>query len=150
MIEDDIYRTSSQYRYWSFTRDTLAQLRQTSNTLASNRVRAAFKRVHAAKRAEAAASHAGNEPDQGREAGTDDDKNGPSEPEIDTLTVEEELQIVRWGCSKIIEMGEAMTPSIPLHIVVRSPPDLTRGYSAFVQFRCESALVSGISTAHSI
>jgi cyclin H len=106
MIEDEIYRTSSQYRYWSYTRTSLAELRRTTNQLASDRVRAAVRRSRLAKFGRKAAEEGHND---GNEA----------DAEIDTLTVDEELKIVRWGCSKIVEMGEAMTPRIPMNIVVR-------------------------------
>ena len=40
---------------------------------------------------------------------------------IDTLTVEEELKIVSWFSSKIIEIGGAMEPPIPMEIRVLQP-----------------------------
>ena len=40
------------------------------------------------------------------------------ENQIETLTVEEELQIIRWGCSKIVDMGQVMEPPIPMEIRV--------------------------------
>ena len=111
MIEDDMYRTSSQYRYWSYTQQSLNELRQTTNRLASERVKVAFRR--------------------GREGGSSTSRTSTAvadgeEPTVDTLTVEEELKIVQWGCGKIIEMGQAMTPPIPMAIVV-SPLSETLG-----------------------
>ena len=108
MIEDEIYRTSSQYRYWSYTRTSLAELRRTTNQLASDRVRAAVRRSRLAKSG-----------CKGAEEGHSDGNEASTDAEIDTLTVDEELKIVRWGCSKIVEMGEVMTPRIPMNIVVR-------------------------------
>jgi len=104
MIEDDIYRTSSQYRYWSYTKENLARIRQNTNELASEKVRAAFRRAHRAK-------------GQNR---NNDEANGsaPPEVEVQTLTVDEELKIVEWGCSKITEMGEHFSPRIPTTVVV--------------------------------
>ena len=102
MIEDDMYRSSSQYRYWSYTQQNLDELRQTTNNLAADRVKAAFQRARSSTAANG-------------ESSTD---KASEQPTIDTLTVEEELKIVRWGCSKIVEMGEAMTPKIPMSIVV--------------------------------
>ena len=96
MIEDDIYRSSSQYRYWSYTQDDLADLRQNTNKLASERVKAAFHRAH----------HS----DSGI-----DKKN---QPEVEPLTVEEELRIVQWGCSKVTEVAKVMKQPIPPNIVV--------------------------------
>ena len=106
MIEDDTYRASSQYRLWSYTRQTLAQIRQTTNNLASERVKAAFRRVQAAKSTE--------------NGSLSDRENVDQAPvDVQTLTVDEELKIVEWGCSKIQDMGEAMNPRIPSNVVVR-------------------------------
>lgn len=115
MIEDDIYRSSTQYRYWSYTHEALASLRQSTNELASERVRAAFGRIRSAKK-----------PQNGQrsEENAEDENAGmqmqqPAE-DVETLTVEEELKIVHWGCSKIIETGKVMTPPIPMEIRVGS------------------------------
>lgn len=112
MIEDDVYRASSQYRYWSYTKEALARVRHETNEIASQKVRAAFRRAHAANRSA----------QNGGSSNNADGPNGGSadvgDVEIDTLTVEEELKIVEWGCSKIVDMGEAMNPRIPSHVVV--------------------------------
>jgi len=109
MIEDDVYRASSQYRYWSYTKESLARIRQNTNDLASERVKAAFRRVHAAKTAHNGA--------KGESSGNGT-QNGADDLNVQTLTVEEELKVVEWGCSKITDMGEAMNPRIPSHIMV--------------------------------
>jgi hypothetical protein len=106
MIEDDTYRASSQYRLWSYTEQTLAQIRQTTNNLASERVKAAFRRAQAARSAEN-----GSLPDP--------ENVDQAKVDVQTLTVDEELKIVEWGCSKIQDMGEAMNPRIPSNVVVR-------------------------------
>lgn len=40
LSEDDIYRTSSQYKVWSFSPERLAALRHTTHQLAIERIRA--------------------------------------------------------------------------------------------------------------
>lgn len=113
MIEDEIYRTSSQYRLWSYTRESLSRIRQETNDLASEKVRAAFRRARATQ----------NGTSSGHDGGRDNSNGAGPEAanvEIDTLTVDEELKIVEWGCNKIVEMGEAMNPRIPSHVVVSS------------------------------
>jgi cyclin H len=100
MIEDDAYRTSSQYRYWSYTREALAALRQGTNALASERVIAAIRRSKA--------EHTSPEND-GAE---------PTDKPIETLTTDEELKIVKWGCARIVEMGQVMEPPVPMEIRV--------------------------------
>ena len=113
MIEDDIYRSSTQYRYWSYTRDVLASLRQRTNELASERVRAAFGRIRDAKNAQN-----GQVPEQ-RTENENAEARQPAQ-DVETLTVEEELKVVHWGCSKIIETGKVMSPPVPMEIRVRN------------------------------
>jgi cyclin H len=111
MIEDEVYRTSTQYRYWSFTREQLASLRQTTNDLASERVRTAIKRARHAQRLQ----------DDGQNGVDKNDQIDLDNATIDTLTVQEELKIVSWFSSKIIEIGGAMEPPIPMEIRVLHP-----------------------------
>jgi hypothetical protein len=104
MIEDDYYRASTQYRHWSYTPQQLAEIRQQTNELASGKVRAAFRRARSQR-------NSTNGDQEGADSMSDDTP-------INTLTVEEELKIVAWGCGKIIEMGESMKPRVPTHVVV--------------------------------
>ncbi|KAL8992887.1 MAG: hypothetical protein Q9169_006761 [Polycauliona sp. 2 TL-2023] len=87
MTEDEIYRTSTQYRLWSFTPETLASLRATTNVTASNSVRAAA-------------------PGQQSEV-QNEDTNGTSdaapEVEVDCLTSEEEQKIISFYCLRTME-----------------------------------------------
>ena len=108
MIEDDIYRASTQYKLWSFTPQRLAEIRRETNELASEKVKAAFRRARGVRNGD---------------AGDDDGNNGEGDGhvEVDTLTVDEELKIVEWGCGKIIEMGDAMRPKVPGGVVVCTP-----------------------------
>jgi hypothetical protein len=111
MIEDDIYRTSTQYRYWYYTREALASLRQSTNDLASERVRAAIRRTRSASKAQDGVVGDSTSENQNHEA-------QGQEMDIQTLTVEEELKVVQWGCNKIVDMGQAMDPPIPMDIRV--------------------------------
>ncbi|KAL8810196.1 MAG: hypothetical protein Q9223_002187 [Gallowayella weberi] len=79
MTEDDIYRASTQYRLWSFTPDTLASLRATTNAAAADSVRAAFRNL--------------NPPDH-----------GGVKAEVDCLTVEEEQKLVSYYCLETLEL----------------------------------------------
>ena len=110
MIEDEIYRTSSQYRHWSYTHEALATLRQKTNEHASDRVRAAIRRSRSNKVSQ---NGVGNGVGHHMQAEDHDTT-------VETLTVQEELKIVRWGCSKIIDMGQVMEPPIPMEIRVCS------------------------------
>ncbi|KIV91351.1 hypothetical protein PV10_05897 [Exophiala mesophila] len=131
MIEDDAYRASSQYRYWSYTKESLSRIRHNTNDLASERVRAAFRRAQtAAKTSRNGAADSNTDAD----ANVDNEKTqlspdvGEDLVEIQTLTVDEELKIVEWGCQKIMDMGEAMNPRIPTAIVATAIQYLRRFY----------------------
>jgi cyclin H len=113
MIEDDIYRTSTQYRYWSYTSEALASLRQSTNELASERVRAALGRIRSGTK------KISNGQDGDKKAENESIEAQEPAKDVQTLTVEEELKVVHWGCSKIIETGKVMNPPIPMEIRVR-------------------------------
>lgn len=114
MIEDDVYRSSSQYRYWSYTKESLARTRQNTNNLASERVRAAFRRVQGSK----SSSHNNGDVSANGSSPEAAAAKAGGDAEVQTLTVDEELKIVEWGCQKIMDMGEAMTPRVPSAVVV--------------------------------
>lgn len=105
MIEDDIYRTSSQFRLWSYTEDSLRTLRATTNALASERVRAALKRAREARQTAAGTPSQSGEPADGKGAGEEND--------IECLTPEEEQELVRYYCEKTVELGETYKPPLP-------------------------------------
>ncbi|KIW16720.1 hypothetical protein PV08_03909 [Exophiala spinifera] len=117
MIEDDGYRSSSQYRLWSYTKNSLTQIRQNTNNIASEHVKAAFRRAQAAK----ASQNGSNE-------SIENQGQGETAVDIQTLTIDEELKIVEWGCSKMQDMGEAMNPRIPSHVVATAIQYLRRFY----------------------
>ncbi|OAG38872.1 hypothetical protein AYO21_06903 [Fonsecaea monophora] len=113
MIEDDEYRASSQYRCWSYTEEKLAQIRQRTNRLASERVRAAIRKTGV--------------PIPGSSENNENTSADPA-PGVPTLTAQEELKIVEWACTKIIDMGEAMHPRIPSSVVATAIQYLRRFY----------------------
>lgn len=94
MTEDDIYRTSTQYRLWSFTRESLESLRSTTNTAAADGVRAAIKSQHISQA----------RPDTAKE-GSNDDVSDPAK-EVDCLTVEEEQKLVGFYCVKAMQFAD--------------------------------------------
>lgn len=95
MKEDELYRTSTQYRLWSFTPETLVSLRTSTNAIAAKRVRAAIKRAR--EEASSKANNDSNNNGTGREE---------KEKEIDCLTVEEEQKLVRFYCVKAMELAD--------------------------------------------
>jgi cyclin H len=112
MIEDDIYRTSSQYRLWSYTKPSLQSLRATTNDVASQRVRAAIQRSRDA-RPSATPSAAGTP-----QPGSDGETKRPDEKEIECLTPEEELVLVTYYCEKTLELGDEYKPPLPTMVRV--------------------------------
>ena len=90
MTEDEIYRTSTQYRMWSFTPESLASLRSTTNALAAEGVKAAV---------------------QSKRAAVEQDENGGGSKtptsvfEADCLTVEEEQRLVGYYCMKTMDFA---------------------------------------------
>ena len=116
MLEDDIYRTSSQYRLWSFTEDSLRAVRANTNATASQRVRAAVRRAREARRQASATPSRSDTPEA---AGTPKSTNGAEgvEREIECLTPEEELELVQYYCEKTMELGDEYKP--PLSTAVR-------------------------------
>ena len=116
MSEDERYRTSTQYRLWSYTPSSLAALRATTNRIAANRVREAVA-AHRARESAAAS---------GTSAETSEAENGAKisseSGEVDCLTVEEELKLVAFYCRQTIQLGDHL--KVPTDVKVRSPTSL--------------------------
>lgn len=103
MIEDDIYRTSSQYRLWSFTSASLTSLRASTNSLASDRVKAAIRRAQDQKTSISRGDAAPN-------GGVDENGVHNKEKSIDCLTVEEEGKLLRYYCEATLQTAENYRP----------------------------------------
>lgn len=92
--EDDIYRTSTQYRLWSFTRESLLSLRSTTNSTAAGSVRAALESLHSNLDSVETGSN-----------GTETQRaNTPVE--VDCLTVEQEQKLVGFYCVKAMQFAD--------------------------------------------
>ena len=122
MIEDDIYRTSSQYRLWSFTSENLTSLRASTNSLASDRVREAITRSRDQKRP----SKNGDGKDTARPNGAAVEESGmpmsEEQKNIDCLTVAEEGKLLRYYCEATMKTAEAYSPRrLPTNVWVWSP-----------------------------
>ena len=97
VTEDDIYRSSTQFKLWSFLPETLASMRASTNALAADGVKAAIASLHRPAQDASAEGRAENE--------TDDDKK-PAEVNIDCLTVEEEQKLVGFYCVKAMQLAD--------------------------------------------
>jgi len=117
MTEDEIYRTSTQYRLWSFTPESLASLRSTTNATAADGVRAAIRALNAGKVESNLAENGGEDsiPAGGR----------GEIREVDCLTVEEEQKLVGFYCMKTIEFTDFCEFPTNVKVFSRSPFSLS-------------------------
>ncbi|CAL5871912.1 uncharacterized protein PFLUO_LOCUS6167 [Penicillium psychrofluorescens] len=125
MIEDDIYRTSSQFRLWSYTETSLQSLRANTNAAAIERVRTALRRAREAQ--QSTASSAVGTPITSQ-PGSESEGRGNEEKEIDCLTPEEELVFVRYYCEQLLELGETYKPPLPTLVRATAIQYLRRFY----------------------
>jgi cyclin H len=93
LTEDDIYRASTQYKFWSFTADSLASLRASTNSLAAARVRDAMRRAKSSGGA-----------------------SGPADS-VECLTVDEEQKLVGFYCEQAMKLADFC--EFPTNIKVR-------------------------------
>ncbi|RMZ69709.1 cyclin ccl1 [Pyrenophora seminiperda CCB06] len=131
LTEDDLYRTSTQYRNWSFTAAQLAAQRLKINLQATERVKANLARVRAQRSIDAIngdGTESGSGIDKENGSGTSG-ANTPNDAvtsvtsvttvkEVDCLTADEELKIVDEFCERAIALGSHY--SFPLSVVVRT------------------------------
>ena len=92
MTEDEIFRTTTQYRLWSYTQETLASLRLSTNLRAAARVREAIQRVQL----------------QNETSIVQPKENGQKQhaKQVDCLNVEEEQKLVGFYCVKALEFSD--------------------------------------------
>src|SRR5271168_1763647 len=115
MNEDERYRTSTQYRLWSYTPESLAALRSTTNQVAAERVKAAIQRARASRAASTSASGETSEAEQNdstsRVISTD------PVSEIQCLAVDEELKLLNYYCKKALELGDHLKVSTDVKVL---------------------------------
>src|ERR1700753_2399776 len=123
VTEDELYRSSTQYRLWNFTSDRLAALRRKTNKLAKEQARKAIRRR---RDTGATASNAANGERNGQKSGNaaeDGHANGSKDDDIDFLTVQEEKILVDWYCTQLLNMVQHLENSpFPTQVVVRNLP----------------------------
>jgi cyclin H len=116
MIEDDIYRSSTQFRLWSFTRDSIQALRANTNNLAAERIRATHRRAREAVRSTTPSTVEASTPNPSdAEGGKPDVITGK---DVACLTPEEELEFVGYYCEQTLELGETYDPPLPTTVRV--------------------------------
>lgn len=143
MTEDEIYRTSTQYRLWSFTPEKLVSLRTSTNALAAERVQTAIKRSREAGQPQQTASADSS----GFSSGVEENgqANGDATPEkgaiVDTLTVDEERTLVEYYCSQAKTIGEAKGFKFPPQVIV----SCTSGLRSRRAWRADFSTLAGYS-----
>ena len=115
LSEDDIFRSSSQYRLWTFTKRSLASLRSTTNELAADGVRSAIQSLHAQR----SKANPGNEASKGEMP-----EGSNPDPEVDCLMVAEEQKLVGFYCVKAMQFSDFC--EFPTNVKVSSPVDPSR------------------------
>lgn len=122
MIEDEIYKASTQFRLWSFTKESLQSIRTSTNSVASERLRAAQSRAREAPRSiTPSTSGSGNlTPNP-----TDNEAKieAALTKDVDCLSAKEELIFVRYYCEQALELGDNYKPPLPtmVRVGVSSP-----------------------------
>jgi cyclin H len=97
LTEDDMYRSSTQYRLWNFTPERLAALRQKTNSMAREHVKAALKRKRKSAK----------------------DQPEAEDVEIDFLTVDEERTLIDFFCVNLVTLARHPSFQLPTNVVVR-------------------------------
>jgi cyclin H len=116
MLEDEIYRSSTQFRIWSFSKDGLAKLRSDTNATACERLQAAQQRAREAPRSSTPSTTGNSTPNP-----TSDNETkweAALERDVDCLTPEEELTFVRYFCEQALELGDKYKPALPTMVRV--------------------------------
>jgi cyclin H len=101
LTEDDIYRTSSQFRVWSFSPEALAARRTQTHEIAIERIE--------------------RQRNKGANSASNGDQNGEK---LDYLTEEEELRLVQKYCDMIRATNDNL--SWPANVKVREEPSHLR------------------------
>lgn len=117
ITEDEMYRASTQYRLWNFTPERLAALRQKTNTMAREHVKAALKRKRKSRKNPDGANAAEN--DQRSPGGSH--ATSEEELDIDFLTVDEERTLIDFFCVNLITLAKHSNFQLPTNVVVCQP-----------------------------
>ncbi|KAF7949088.1 hypothetical protein EAE96_008259 [Botrytis aclada] len=116
--EDARYRTSTQYRHWSYTPSALRSLRESTNALATSQVRDAVRR---AREARAASSNDNSEAENSRSSST-----ALPDGDVDCLTVDEELKLLDYYCRQTLQLGDHL--GVPIEVKATAIQYIRRFY----------------------
>lgn len=105
VTEDDLYRQSTQFKYWSFTSAQLAAQRIKTNIQATERVKANVARQRAQRLQQAETDSLSSGVENGSGANTPLPDRGSDVKEVECLTADEELMIVDEFCERTLALG---------------------------------------------
>ena len=98
MFEDEIYRASTQFRLWSFTKESLVSMRSATNSSAIDAVKSAIQKGRYQNSVQA--------PSNGEDHGPASSQEIHVSSDVDCLTVEEEQKLVRFYCIRAMEFSD--------------------------------------------
>lgn len=125
MIEDEIYKTSTQFRLWSYTNESLRSLRANTNAVACERLRAAQHRAREAPRSATPSTSGNLTPNPSDNEAKVEAALGK---DVDCLSAEEELMFVRYYCEQALELGDNYKPPLPTMVRATAIQYLRRFY----------------------
>lgn len=139
MTEDDRYRTSSQFRLWSYTTQSLYTTRSSTNQIAAERVREAVRRVRETR---ANTPFSATEVEHGKSAAI------IPEGDIECLTVEEELKLVTFFCRQTMQLADHLKVPTDVKVIYVSEcfVNSSRRYANAVSGRRQQFNTSSAST----
>jgi cyclin H len=114
--EDEMYRASTQYRLWNFTPERLATLRQKTNSMARDHVKAALKRERKSLDKHSKGRNSA-ENDQSV-PGTGHATSEGEDTDIEFLTVDEERTLIDFFCVNLITLAKHRNFQLPTNVVV--------------------------------
>ncbi|KAF1915401.1 cyclin-like protein [Ampelomyces quisqualis] len=105
LSEDDLYRSSTQCKHWSFTTQQIAAQRRKTNMQAAERVKANVARQRAQRLQQAESDSVSSGVENASGATTPLPDRGCAGAEVDCLTAGEELTIVNEFCERALQLG---------------------------------------------
>jgi hypothetical protein len=129
LSEDDLYRTSTQFKAWSFTAQQLAAQRLKTNLQATERVKANVARQGAQRAQQTEPDSTGSGVEKGSGANTPLTGRASDGKEVDCLTADEELTIVDEFCERALQLGaHCQFPiDVSVHTTTRRPWPIQHG-----------------------
>jgi cyclin H len=122
LTEDDLYKQSTQFKYWSFTPDQLSASRVSTNKQATERVKANVARQRAVRARSQVESANTSDAGSGIENGSNTPLHVGADKEVNCLTVAEEKKLVDTFCERALELGDHLKFPFDVTVCLRLRP----------------------------